>query len=130
MRRSQALHKDCLLSVRENPGIDASAFSQKLHRPLQDGSPKLQPAYVAPQGFRVFLELLDASAVIFPRQFAGRLLAQELLLPIIERRPLDAESVGDDLCGPAPGDEVDDGLFFGFMRKPPCAGAFRPATGL
>ena len=41
MRRPRALHKDRLLPVREHPGIDASVFSRKLHRPLQDSVLKL-----------------------------------------------------------------------------------------
>lgn len=65
MRRPQALYKDCLFPVREHPGIDASVFSQKLHRPLQDGALRFRPVYGAPQGSCVFLELLDASAVFF-----------------------------------------------------------------
>ena len=75
VRRPQALNKDRLLPVGERPRVGASVFSQKLHRPLQHRSLKLQPVDIGLERCLHRLELLDGHVPLLAGHLAWRLLA-------------------------------------------------------
>ena len=129
-RRPQALHQDRLLPVGGHPRIGASAFSQKLDRPLRHGALELELVDVGLDSAFIASSSPIAVPFFFPGIFDGATSPRGSRFQLQGGGALDAHAAGDRSGWPRSRREADDGVLPGGTRDAAMGSAHLPAVGL